>query len=60
MTKTGKIVLSVVIFLSGTILLAISKSIAPHAGWSRIIIGVGSFALLMWIWSDKAQTPDKK
>lgn len=55
MTKTGKILATIGIFIVGSLLLGFSREVAPGAGWVRILIGVGAFAVLMWLWGDKSQ-----
>lgn len=52
MSKAGKIVLTIVILVIGSFLLAISKEIpALNAGWIRILIGTVGGGATIWMWT---------
>ena len=54
MSKGGKIVLTIVIIIVGSLLLGISKEIPTlNAGWIRILIGMAVFAVMMWVWTKR-------
>lgn len=52
MSKVGKIVLTIVILVVGSLMLGISKEIpALNAGWIRILIGTAGGGAMIWIWT---------
>lgn len=54
MSRTSKFIVTVIVFCAASILVGIVKEIDPGAAWIRILITMGAFALLLWLWTKKS------
>jgi hypothetical protein len=51
MSRATKIVITCVALIVISILTGIARESAPAYGWIRIVISIGGFGLILWIWT---------